>query len=171
MRNSTVCAAIVALLLGTGTASAHHAFASDFDENKPVTLEGTITKVQWTSPHVMTYIDVKDSTGKVTNWKVELGSPTQLTKAGWTKDKLKVGEKLSFQGWQAKNGTNFANAQEVTMANGQKLTAASSHANMKREGVATSGSKTPKPESNEKSTAPKSTAPKNTEPKSPAPKY
>ena len=73
---------------------------------------------------------------------------------------LKVGEKMSLQGWQAKNGTNFANAEEVTMANGQKLTAASSYDNIKREGVATSGSKTPKPESNEKSTAPKSTAPK-----------
>ena len=160
MRNPTVCTAILALLLGAGTASAHHAFSRDFDESKPVTLEGTITKVQWTSPHVMTYIDVKDNSGKVTNWKVELGSPAQLTKAGWTKDKLKVGEMMSFQGWQANNGTNFANAQEVTMANGQKLTAASSYDNIKREGVATSGSKTPKPESNEKSTAPKSTAPK-----------
>ena len=111
MRNPTVCAAILALLLGVSTASAHHAFSRDFDENKPVTLEGTITKVQWTSPHVMTYIDVKDSSGKVTNWKVELGSPAQLTKAGWTRNQLKVGEKLSLQGWQAKNGTNFANAE------------------------------------------------------------
>jgi uncharacterized protein DUF6152 len=159
MRNSTICAAIMALLLGAGTASAHHAFSRDFDQNKPVTLEGTITKVQWTSPHVMTYIDVKDNSGKVTNWKVELGSPAQLAKAGWTKDKLKVGQMMSLEGWQAKNGTNFANAEEVTM-NGQKLTAASSYDNIKREGVATSGSKTPKPESNEKSTAPKSTAPK-----------
>ena len=159
MRNPTVCAAIFALLLGAGTASAHHAFSRDFDQNKPVTLEGTITKVQWTSPHVMTYIDVKDNSGKVTNWKVELGSPAQLAKAGWTKDKLKVGQMMSLEGWQAKNGTNFANAEEVTM-NGQKLTAASSYDNIKREGVATSGSKTPKPESNEKSTAPKSTAPK-----------
>ena len=159
MRNSTICAAIMALLLGAGTASAHHAFSRDFDQNKPVTLEGTITKVQWTSPHVMTYIDVKDSSGKVTNWKVELGSPAQLTKAGWTKDKLKVGQMMSLEGWQAKNGTNFANAEEVTM-NGQKLTAASSYDDIKREGVATSGSKTPKPESNEKSPAPKSTAPK-----------
>jgi len=64
MRNPTVCAAIFALLLGAGTASAHHAFSADFDQNKPVTLEGTITKVQWTSPHVMTYIDVKDNDGK-----------------------------------------------------------------------------------------------------------
>jgi DNA/RNA endonuclease YhcR with UshA esterase domain len=156
MRNPTVCAAILALLLGAGTASAHHAFSQDFDQNKPVTLNGTITRVQWTSPHVMTYVDVKDNNGKVTNWKVELGSPAQLTKAGWTKDKLKVGEMISLQGWQAKNGTNFANAEEVTMANGQKLSAASSHG--EKEGVATSGSKTPKPQSNEPK--PPSAAPK-----------
>src|SRR5262249_28733224 len=131
MRNTTVCAAILALLLGASPASAHHAFSRDFDQDKPVTLNGTVTKVQWTSPHVMTYIDVKDNTGKVTNWKIELGSPAQLTKAGWTQDKLKVGEMMSLQGWQAKNGTNFANAEEVTMANGQKLTAASSYDSIK----------------------------------------
>src|SRR5262250_132624 len=88
MRNLTLSAAIAALLLGAGTASAHHAFSQDFDENKPVTISGTVTKVQWAHPHVMTYIDVKDDTGKVTNWKVEMGNPTQLTKVGWTRTKL-----------------------------------------------------------------------------------
>jgi len=156
MRNLTVGAAMAALLLSTVPASAHHAFSKDFDESKPVTLNGTVTKVQWAAPHVMTYIDVKDSAGKVTNWKVEMGSPTALTKAGWTKDKLKVGEMVTLQGWQAKNGTNFANAEEMTI-NGEKISAASSHDNISREGVATSGSKTPKPQSNEKQ---KSTAPK-----------
>ena len=159
MQSRFVVALVAAGALFQIHLAAHHSFAAEFDQNKPVTLEGTITKVQWTSPHVMTYIDVKDNSGKVTNWKVELGSPAQLAKAGWTKDKLKVGQMMSLEGWQAKNGTNFANAEEVTM-NGQKLTAASSYDNIKREGVATSGSKTPKPESNEKSTAPKSTAPK-----------
>ena len=158
MRNLSVCAAMAALLLSTVPASAHHAFSKDFDESKPVTLNGTVTKVQWAAPHVMAYIDVKDEAGKITNWKVEMGSPTALTKAGWTRDKLKVGEMVSMQGWQAKNGTNFANAEEMTI-NGEKISAASSYDSIKREGVATSGSKTPKPQSNEK-TAPKSTPPK-----------
>jgi Family of unknown function (DUF6152) len=143
MRTSIICAAIAALLLGAGTASAHHAFSRDFDQNKPVDLNGTVTKVQWTSPHVMTYLDVKDSSGKVANWKIEMGSPAQLTKAGWTQNKLKVGEMLTLHGWQAKNGTNFANAEEVMMANGEKLSAASSYS--PSGAVATSGSKTPRP--------------------------
>lgn len=152
MRNSTVCAAITALLLSAGSASAHHPFAKDFDRNNAVTLNGTVTKVQWTAPHVYTYIDVKDDQGKTTNWKVEMGSPTALTKAGWTRTKLKVGEMVTLQGWRAKNGTSFANAEEMTLPDGQKLSAASSA----DRGVATSGRGTPKPATGKSSTpAPK----------------
>jgi hypothetical protein len=103
MRTSIFAAAITALLLGAGTASAHHAFSQDFDHEKQVTLNGTVTKVQWMSPHVYTWMDVKDDKGKTTNWKVEMGSPASLTKAGWTRNKLKVGEMVTFQGWRAKN--------------------------------------------------------------------
>jgi Family of unknown function (DUF6152) len=164
MRTSTVCAAIAALLLGAGSASAHHAFSRDFDQNKAVTLSGTVTKVQWTSPHVITYLDVKDNTGKVTNWKIEMGSPAQLTKAGWTQNKLKVGETVSLQGWQAKNGTNFANAEEVTMANGEKLSAASSYSSPGG-AVATSGSKIPTPTDAEAKPAEPETKPPDVEAK------
>ena len=149
MRNSTMCAAITALLLSAGTASAHHAFSKDFDRDKPVTLSGTVTRVQWMAPHVYTYIDVKDQQGKTTNWKVEMGNPTALTKAGWTKTKLKVGQMVTLTGWQAKNGTNFANAEEMTMPDGEKLSAVSSN----DRAVATSGRSTPKPATDKPSPA------------------
>jgi hypothetical protein len=142
MRNSTVCAAIAALLLSAGSASAHHAFSRDFDRDKPVSLSGTVTKIQWTSPHVYTWVDVKDDQGKSTNWKVEMGSPTALTKAGWTRNKLNVGNMVTLTGWRAKNGTNFANAEDMTV-NGEKLSAASSYDQTKP--IATSGRKSPKP--------------------------
>jgi hypothetical protein len=109
-----------------------------------VTLSGKVTKVQWANPHVYTYIDVKDDKGKNTNWKVEMGSPSDLMKAGWTRTKLKVGETVALQGWRAKNGTNFANAEEMTMPDGQKLSAASSY----DRAVPTSGTTTPTPKGN-----------------------
>ena len=142
MRNSTLGAVLAALLLYAASASAHHAFSKTFDPEKQVNLSGTVTKVQWTNPHVITYVDVKDTNGKVTNWKFEMGNPASLTKAGWTKDKLKVGQMVTLQGWQAKNGSHLASAEEVTMASGERLSAASSY---DRGAVPTSGRTTPKP--------------------------
>ena len=164
MRNSTVCAAITALLLSAATASAHHAFSRDFDHDKPVTLSGTVTRVQWTAPHVYAYIDVKDDQSKTANWKVEMGSPTALTKAGWTRNKLKVGEMVTLTGWQAKNGTRFANAEEMTMPDGQKLSAVSSY----DRAVPTSGRSTPKPTDKPPAAKP---APDKPSPASPAKPY
>jgi hypothetical protein len=165
MRNSTVCATLTALMLSAGAASAHHAFSRDFDRDKPVTLNGTVTKVQWTAPHVYAFVDVKDDQGKMANWKVEMGSPTALTKAGWTRTKLKVGDMVTLQGWRAKNGTNFANAEEMTMPDGQKLSAVSSN----DRAVATSGRNTPKPATDKPSAA--KPAPDTSTPATPAKPY
>src|SRR5262245_14681525 len=144
MMRSTIGAVLATLLLSAGTALAHHPFSDDFDANKPLTLTGAITRVQWTSPHVYTFIDVKDAQGKMTTWKIEMGSPTELTKAGWTRAMLKTGEMITMQGWQAKNGTSFANADEITMANGKKMSAVSSfHA--EHGGVPTTGTGNPNP--------------------------
>jgi hypothetical protein len=143
MRNSTLCVVLAALLLYAASASAHHAFSKTFDPSKQVNLSGTVTKIQWTNPHVITYVDVKDANGKVTNWKFEMGNPVSLTKAGWTRDKLNVGQMVTLQGWQAKNGSHFASAEEVTMASGERLSAASSYD--RGAAVPTSGRTTPTP--------------------------
>ena len=126
-------AKLAALLVGTGLLLAarplvaHHAFAAEFDADKPITLTGTVTKIQWTNPHAWFYIDVKDETGTVTNWGLEMGSPNGLMRSGWTRNSMKLGEVVTVEASRAKNGSNSANAKAVTLKNtGQRLFAASS---------------------------------------------
>src|SRR5438874_10119315 len=105
---------------------AHHSFAAEFDSAKAVDFQGVVTKVEWMNPHTYFYVDVKDpQTGKVTNWACEMGSPNGLTRQGWTRNTLHVGMTVSFNGTRAKDGTNRANARDVTV-DGKKLGAASS---------------------------------------------
>jgi len=106
---------------------AHHSFAAEFDAAKPVTLTGVVTKVEWMNPHTYFYVDVKDPQGKVINWACEMGSPNGLTRQGWTRNTLKVGMVVSFEGTRAKDGSSRANARNVTV-DGKKLGAASSEA-------------------------------------------
>ena len=120
MRKSTISTVIAAFLLTAASAFAHHPFAAEFDHNKRVTLNGAVTRVEWANPHVNTYLDVKDDQGKVVNWKVEMGSPDALTKAGWTKETLKNGQSVMLQGWRARDGANYANAESMTMPTGRR---------------------------------------------------
>jgi hypothetical protein len=107
--------------------AAHHAFAAEFDANKPVKLSGTVTRVEWENPHAWFYIDVKDAAGKVESWGLEMGSPNILIRAGWGRSTLKVGDAVSVEAFRAKSGANIANAKVVILGStGQKLFAGSS---------------------------------------------
>jgi len=119
-------AAIAGVLLPVTSALAHHSFAAEYDDKKPISLTGTVTKVEWMNPHVFFYIDVKDSAGKVTNWRGEGGNLSGLMRRGWRKDSLKVGETVTIEGSLAKNGQPLVNARSVTLTDGKKLFAGSS---------------------------------------------
>ena len=125
----SVFVAGLGLLLSSVGLVAHHSFAAEYDAKKPATLKGSVTKVEWTNPHAWIYIDVRDETGKVTNWGCELGSPNLLVRAGWTNKSLKVGDAVTIEVSLAKDGSMRGNARVVTMADGRQVFAGSSGGN------------------------------------------
>jgi hypothetical protein len=102
--------------------TAHHSFASQFDANKKIVLKGTVTKVEWENPHIWFYVDVKDDAGKIANWAIEGGSPNGLLRNGFTKNTLKLGDEVTVEAFQAKDGSNLANVSFVTVG-GKKVLA------------------------------------------------
>ena len=99
----------------------HHAFSSEYDENKVVTLKGTVTKIEWTNPHARFFIDVVNPDKTVTNWSFELASPNSLTREGWDRHTLTAGDSLTVTGFAAKSGKNMASTRSVTTADGKAL--------------------------------------------------
>ena len=123
---------LIVLIAGLGLVvtaapiAAHHSFAAEYDAKQPVTLKGPVTKVEWTNPHARFYVDVKDDKGTVTNWNLELASPNVLTRQGWTRKSLNVGDVVTVEGSLAKDGSKMANARLVTLASGKRVFAGSS---------------------------------------------
>jgi Family of unknown function (DUF6152) len=106
--------------------SAHHSFDAEYDRTKSRDFQGTVTKVEWMNPHARFYMDVKGADGKVANWEFELGSPNGLMRSGWTRNSIKIGDVIKCSGNLAKDGSNLANARNLTLANGTVVGAASS---------------------------------------------
>lgn len=122
MKVRSLCGLVAAgLMLAAIPAVAHHSFAAEYDSNKPISLTGTVTKMEWTNPHARFYADVKGTDGTVVNWEFELGSPNGLMRRGWTRNSLKPGDVISVEGYSAKDGSHLVNARTVSLADGRKI--------------------------------------------------
>ena len=122
MRMKLVAASVgVCVLLGASHAWAHHAFAAEFDVNKPLTLKGSLVKWDMVNPHSWFHLNVKGPDGKVQEWLVEGGSPNQLIRMGVTKTTVPIGTELTIEGYQAKDGTNKAVGRNFVLADGKRL--------------------------------------------------
>jgi hypothetical protein len=119
-------AAGLGLMLTAASFVAHHSFAAQYDRNKPATLTGPVTRLDWINPHARFFMEAKDATGKVVSWEIELGSTAGLMRRGWTRNSLKIGETVTVTGSLAKDGSNLANATTVTLSDGKRIFAGSS---------------------------------------------
>ena len=119
-----LCFAALMMFGATGNLLAHHSFAAEYDANKPVTLSGTVARVDWTNPHIHFYVDVKDDKGGVTQWKFEGYPPNMLVRQGWKRNvTLKPGDQISVFAWRARDDSNLAAAREITFGDGHQMTA------------------------------------------------
>lgn len=109
------------LILAAASVNAHHAFSAEFDNDKPIRLEGTVTKWEWINPHAWINLDVVNDNGEVEHWRVEGGAPNALIRRGWTKDSLPPGTEIIVEGYLARDGSQRASGQDITFTDGSKL--------------------------------------------------
>lgn len=117
-----IAALALGLLAVAASASAHHSFAAEYDGDQPVTVSGTVVRIDWANPHIHFYVDVKDDSGTVTQWKFEGYPPNMLVRQGWKKDEtMKPGDVVSVSGWRSRLEPNGAASRLVTFADGRKM--------------------------------------------------
>jgi len=114
--------ACAGLLIAGAPLAAHHSFAAEYDSTKKIELHGVVTKFEWMNPHAHFYVDVTDKDGKVANWNLELASPNMLVRNGWRRTSLKEGDQVVVVASQAKDATNTASVETVTLPDGRELT-------------------------------------------------
>ena len=118
---------LVAIAIGLSSAPlvAHHSFAAEFDASKAIRVTGTLTKVEWTNPQIYFYLDAKDEQGKPVQWTCESGAPGALSRRGFKRGDLKLGDTIVVDGYRAKNGSNLMDARRVTLPDGRIVSGAS----------------------------------------------
>jgi Family of unknown function (DUF6152) len=125
--NRITLIAAASLLAGSATmAVAHHSFVAQYDPAKPKTISGAVTKVEWTNPHAHFYVDVKAADGKVVNFAVEMGSTNKLMRYGWNRSTMKIGDQVTVEGFEARDGSPLINAKAVKFGDGRQIAAGSS---------------------------------------------
>jgi hypothetical protein len=137
MKSQMALLAGAVILVLTVSAFAHHPFSAEYDWKQPVTLTGTVSKIEWSNPHALLYIDGKDQNGEMKHWTLEMGSPGALTQAGWTRTTLKMGDQITVDAWMSKTKNDHANVKSVKLADGRELSAASSIGNAAQKNKAT----------------------------------
>lgn len=108
-------------ILGASALQAHHSLSAEYDQNKKVTIHGTLTSIDWRNPHAWIYLDVKSESGAMVKWQCELGSPNAMTRQGWTQDAAKAGDELFVEGLMAKDGSNTCSTRNVKFKDGRVL--------------------------------------------------
>jgi Family of unknown function (DUF6152) len=125
MKNCFAAGIVVLVVAATATTHAHHSFAAEFDASKPIRVTGTLAKIEWTNPHMLFYLDVKEESGNTARWTCEAGAPGALSRRGFSRGSLKLGDTIVVDGYLAKDGSKFMDARRVTLPDGRILSGAS----------------------------------------------